>query len=105
MESLDSELQPLLMLLRLDGDKWRKPNGAAARSAGAPDSGRAAYRLPSPDLTGGAICFQPMEAAGLGRVQWASSRGASQQRSSSSWGEEERMATPSTCHSKCLENS
>lgn len=26
MESLDSELQPLLMLLRLDGDKWRKPN-------------------------------------------------------------------------------
>lgn len=66
MESLDSELQPSLMLRMLDGDKWRKPKRLQAlRLAVAPDSGSAdrALRLPSLDLTGATI-FHPMEAAG-----------------------------------------
>lgn len=64
MESLDSDRLPWLMLLRLDGDKWRKPKSAAFEIGQGPglcvDRG---LRLPSSDLTTGAD-FCPLEAAG-----------------------------------------
>lgn len=82
MERMDSELWPLPMAPRLEGDKWRKPKRVQGpSSAGAPDSSCADTGLPSPHLTRGTVGVHPMEATegpvgpGVAVLSWVRRKG------------------------------